>query len=43
MDDNEKNAKVYDPRKILTPATKAIVAAVKEKMNVFGCVGKASK
>lgn len=40
---DEKNAKVYDPRKILTPATKGIVAAVKEKMNVFGCVGKASK
>ena len=40
---DEKNAKVYDPRKLLTPATKGIVAAVKEKMNVFGCVGKASK
>ena len=35
---DEKNAKVYDPRKLLTPATKGIQAAVTEKMNVFGSV-----
>ena len=35
-----KNEKQYDPRKILGPATKGIKAAVTEKMNVFGCVGK---
>ncbi|MGD9605149.1 MAG: class II fructose-1,6-bisphosphate aldolase [Bacilli bacterium] len=33
--------KVYDPRKILGPAAKGIAAAVKEKMGVFGSVGKA--
>ena len=37
---DEKNAKVYDPRKLLTPATKGIAAAVTEKMNVFGSVNK---
>lgn len=37
---DEKNAKVYDPRKLLTPATKGIQAAVTEKMNVFGSVNK---
>ena len=35
--------KVYDPRKFLGPASKGIAAAVKEKMNVFGSVGKAVK
>ena len=37
---DEKNAKVYDPRKLLGPATKGIQAAVTEKMNVFGSVNK---
>jgi ketose-bisphosphate aldolase len=35
-----KNAEVYDPRKLLGPATKGIVQAVTEKMNVFGSVNK---
>jgi fructose-bisphosphate aldolase class II len=37
------DATVYDPRKILGPAAKGIAAAVKEKMQVFGSVGKAEK
>ena len=37
---DEKNAKVYDPRKLIGPATKGIAAAVSEKMAVFGCVNK---
>ena len=37
---DEKNVAVYDPRKILGPATKGIAAAVTEKMNVFGSVNK---
>lgn len=37
---DEKNVKVYDPRKLIGPATKGIASAVEEKMNVFGCVGK---
>lgn len=37
---DEKNAKVYDPRKIIGPAAKGIHAAVTEKMNVFGSVNK---
>ena len=37
---DEKNAKVYDPRKIIGPATKGIAAAVDEKMHVFGSVNK---
>ena len=31
----------YDPRKFLGPASQAISAAVKAKMEVFGCIGKA--
>ncbi len=31
----------YDPRKFLGPASKAITEAVKAKMEVFGCIGKA--
>lgn len=34
------NDKIYDPRKILGPASKGIIAAVTEKMHVFGSVGK---
>ena len=37
---NPANAEVYDPRKLITPATKGIMAAVTEKMNVFGSVNK---
>lgn len=37
---NPANAEVYDPRKLLGPASKGIVAAVTEKMNVFGSVNK---
>ena len=37
---NPANAEVYDPRKLSTPATKCIMAAVTEKMNVFGSVNK---
>ena len=37
---DEKNAKVYDPRKLLGPATRGIAAAVTEKMTVFGSVNK---
>lgn len=37
---DEKNANVYDPRKLIGPATKGIAAAVNEKMNVFGSVNK---
>lgn len=34
------NKNVYDPRKLITPATKGIAAAVTEKMTVFGSVNK---
>ena len=37
---NPANDEVYDPRKLLGPATKGIVAAVTEKMTVFGSVNK---
>ena len=37
---DEKNAKVYDPRKLIGPAAKGIAMAVTEKMNVFGSVNK---
>ena len=33
--------KGYDPRKLLKPGAEAIVACVKEKMELFGAVGKA--
>ncbi len=33
--------KGYDPRKLLAPGTEAIKATVKEKMELFGSVGKA--
>lgn len=38
-----EDTKVYDPRKILGPASKGIAAAVKEKINVFGSANKAVK
>lgn len=37
----QENPTVYDPRKFIGPAAKGIAAAVKEKMSVFGSVGKA--
>jgi fructose-bisphosphate aldolase class II len=36
-----KDQKVYDPRKYLTPARNAMVEVVKSKMTQFGSVGKA--
>ena len=33
--------KGFDPRKLLAPGTEAIKAKVKEKMEIFGSVGKA--
>lgn len=35
-----KDANVYDPRKLLGPATKGIAFAVEEKMTVFGSINK---
>ena len=35
------DAKVYDPRKVIGPGKKGIAKVVKEKCDVFGCVGKA--
>ena len=37
---DEKNAKVYDPRKLIGPASKGIANAVNEKINVFGTANK---
>ena len=31
----------FDPRKILAPGCEAIKATVKQKMEIFGCIGKA--
>lgn len=39
----DKNSKEYDPRKILGPAREIMKEAIKEKMEVFGSVGKAWK
>jgi fructose-bisphosphate aldolase class II len=36
-----KDAKVYDPRKYLVPARKAMVEVVKSKIQLFGSAGKA--
>ncbi|MDR3345445.1 MAG: class II fructose-1,6-bisphosphate aldolase [Oscillospiraceae bacterium] len=33
--------KGFDPRKLLAPGVEAIKATVKEKMTLFGCIGKA--
>lgn len=33
--------KGFDPRKVLAPGCEAIKATVKEKMEIFGCIGKA--
>ena len=37
----DKEGKGFDPRKLLAPGTDAIKAKVKEKMELFGSVGKA--
>lgn len=37
----DKVGKGFDPRKLLAPGFDAIRATVKEKMELFGCVGKA--
>lgn len=37
-----KKANVYDPRKLLGPATKGIASAVTEKMHVFGSINKSN-
>jgi fructose-bisphosphate aldolase class II len=37
----DKQGKGFDPRKLLAPGTEAIKATVKEKMELFGSVGKA--
>lgn len=37
----DQEGKGYDPRKLLAPGTEAIKATVKEKMELFGSVGKA--
>ena len=33
--------KGFDPRKLLAPGAEAIKTCVKEKMELFGCIGKA--
>ena len=37
----DQAGKGFDPRKLLAPGTEAIKAKVKEKMELFGSVGKA--
>ncbi len=37
----DKDKKGFDPRKLLAPGTDAIKQVVKDKMKMFGCVGKA--
>lgn len=40
-DGKDKSGKGFDPRKLLAPGFEAIKATVKEKMELFGSVGKA--
>lgn len=37
----DQQGKGFDPRKLLNPGYEAIKACVKERMEVFGCIGKA--
>ena len=37
----DTQGKGFDPRKLLAPGFEAIKATVKEKMEIFGCIGKA--
>ena len=39
----DKQGKGFDPRKLLAPGAEAIKAKVKEKMEIFGSVGKADE
>ena len=41
-DGKDLQGKGFDPRKLLAPGADAIRATVKEKMELFGCVGKAN-
>lgn len=41
MDGKDLEGKGFDPRKLLAPGAEAIKATVKEKMELFGSVGKA--
>ena len=41
MVDKDLEGKGFDPRKLLAPGAEAIKATVKEKMELFGSVGKA--
>lgn len=41
MDGKDLEGKGFDPRKLLAPGAEAIMATVKEKMELFGSVGKA--
>ena len=40
-DGKDLQGKGFDPRKVLAPGVEAIKACVKEKMELFGCIGKA--
>ena len=40
-DGKDLQGKGFDPRKLLAPGTEAIMATVKEKMEIFGSIGKA--
>jgi fructose-bisphosphate aldolase class II len=37
----DKSGKGFDPRKLLNPGYQAIIATVKEKMDIFGSTNKA--
>lgn len=37
----DREKKGFDPRKLLAPGTEAIKETVREKMEMFGCIGKA--
>ena len=41
LEEGKDRGKGYDPRKLLAPGFEAIKATVKEKMELFGSVGKA--
>ena len=40
-DGKDLSGKGFDPRKVLAPGCEAIKETVKEKMEIFGCIGKA--
>ena len=39
----DQQGKGYDPRKLLAPGAQAIRDCVKDRMEVFGCIGKAAE